>query len=99
MDILHYFGKLYSLNTLDTRFTVSSTTPPRDTTAESAAPAERNAKEIDRNLGRENSRSVQLKVQAQPSKWNTWEFYIYYVIFIVTVPQMFKAVVDVSRRT
>ena len=34
---------------------------------------------------------------AQPSKWNTPEYYIYYLFFLTIPPLMFKAVYDVSK--
>ncbi|KAF2481444.1 MBOAT, membrane-bound O-acyltransferase family-domain-containing protein [Neohortaea acidophila] len=34
---------------------------------------------------------------AQPSKWNTPEYYIYYLFFLTIPPLMFKAVYDVSQ--
>ena len=34
---------------------------------------------------------------AQPSKWNTWEYYIYYAFFLTIPALMFKSVYDVSQ--
>ena len=36
---------------------------------------------------------------AQPSKWNTPEYYIYYLFFLTIPPLMFKSVYDVSKPT
>jgi hypothetical protein len=35
--------------------------------------------------------------KAQPSKWNTPEYYIYYLFFLTIPPLMFKSVYDVSK--
>ncbi|KAK4128634.1 MBOAT-domain-containing protein [Parathielavia appendiculata] len=35
--------------------------------------------------------------RAEPSKWNTLEFYVYYLVFLVAVPYMFWIAYDVSR--
>ena len=89
MYVIRYIRQLYSLDTLDTRFTTSARTPLTKTTSESAS----------------TSAPPQEKVNAvaefgtRPSKWNTTEFYFYYLVFIVAIPQMFKAVIDISQRT
>ncbi|KAL2130272.1 hypothetical protein VTI74DRAFT_6689 [Chaetomium olivicolor] len=36
---------------------------------------------------------------AEPPKWNTPEFYLYYLVFLVVVPYMFWIAYDVSRPT
>jgi hypothetical protein len=36
--------------------------------------------------------------RAEPSKWNTLEFYVYYLVFLTVVPYMFWIAYDVSRR-
>ncbi|KAK5051216.1 glycerol transporter, partial [Cryomyces antarcticus] len=87
---LHYLKRLYSLDTLDTRFTTSSRTPqaPID-------PARASSGEVGPTVSRQNGRSA--ASGAQPSRWATPEFYFYYLIFLVCVPLMFKAVYDVSK--
>jgi hypothetical protein len=37
--------------------------------------------------------------RAEPSKWGTAEFYVYYLVFLTAVPYMFWIAYDVSRRT
>ncbi|KAK4239908.1 putative glycerol transporter protein [Achaetomium macrosporum] len=37
--------------------------------------------------------------RAEPSKWGTLEFYVYYLVFLTAVPYMFWIAYDVSRRT
>jgi hypothetical protein len=85
------FRQLYSLDTLDTRFVVPANVPPkealRDAELDPAGPWPlQNGKESN-----ENTAEV-----IQPSRWNTLEFYFYYLVFIVAVPLMFKSVLDVS---
>lgn len=36
--------------------------------------------------------------RAEPSKWATPEFYLYYLVFVTVVPYMFWVAYDVSRR-
>jgi hypothetical protein len=36
--------------------------------------------------------------RAEPPKWNTLEFYVYYLVFLTVVPYMFWIAYDVSRR-
>ncbi|KAF2459504.1 glycerol:H+ symporter [Lineolata rhizophorae] len=92
-----YLRRLYSLDTLDTRFTISANTPPRDTAIELRQdPARPSPRESGQDA---TSAQNGLSQGAQPSKWNTWEFYFYYVVFIVAVPNMFKAVYDVSQES
>lgn len=97
MDVLSFFRRLYSLDTLDTRLTISSRTPEKDTKG-NAQPVPEGSLSSD---GGRVSRSGQTKPQngASPSRWQTPEFYLYYVVFIVVVPQMFKAVIEVSQGT
>ena len=85
MGLSSFLRSVYDLDTLDTRFTTSSTVPYK-TVVDS-----RN----DLN-GRRKSASKP-DTRGSPSKWNTPEFYLYYVIFVVTVPYMFWTAYDVSR--
>lgn len=88
MGLFSLLGKVYDLDTLDTRFTNSPTVPYKTVVdarkdpdaAGRAAPASRP------------------NLRTQPSKWNTPEFYLYYAVFIVVVPYMFWIAYDVSRR-
>jgi hypothetical protein len=90
MDAIHFFRRLYSLDTLDTRLTTSSYTP---LTVASSEPPGKSTSERGRDTDAAN-----LPPGASPSRWRTKEFYIYYAVFIFVVPQMFKAVMDVSLR-
>lgn len=75
------FKHLLSLDTLDKRLT----TPSKALVV--------SKREID--PAKPVTRST-LPEGASPSLWNTTEFYFYYLTFIICVPLMFKAVLDVS---
>lgn len=83
-SLLSLFRQLYSLNTLDSRFTTPASTPLR--TAADTRPA-----------SSKDARANAIANNAPKSRWNTPEFFVYYVVFIVLVPLMFKTVVDVSQ--
>lgn len=87
MGVLSFFRQLYSLDTLDTRFTTSATTPLK-------AASEDSAKKTNSTEGKSKS---ELPAGASPSRWNTPEFYFYALVFVFCVPQMYKAVWDVSQ--
>jgi protein-cysteine N-palmitoyltransferase HHAT len=96
MDFLAWLKKLYSLDTLDTRFTISSTTPPRHaaTKPDTLTPGPGDGST---SRSRQNGRS-QRTDDLRPSLWRSPEFYFYYFIFITVVPMMFYVSFDVSRR-
>jgi hypothetical protein len=83
-SLFSWIRRLYSLDTLDTRFTVSASTPLK--AASDARPA-----------SAKDARANAIAHGASPSKWNTPEFFGYYFVFITVVPMMFKTVVDVSK--
>ncbi|EAW11269.1 putative glycerol:H+ symporter (Gup1) [Aspergillus clavatus NRRL 1] len=85
-SIFPWFRRLYSLDTLDTRFTASATTPLK-ATADTRPPAAKDA------------RANAIANGASPSNWRTPEFYIYYFIFLTAVPLMFKTVIDASKES
>ncbi len=86
MTAISFLRQLYSLDTLDTRFTTSLRTPFKAANADPAqAP------------GLQKDVSQQLPAGASPSRWRTPEFYFYALVHLVAVPLMFKAVVDVSK--
>jgi hypothetical protein len=87
MGVLSFFNQLYSLDTLDTRFTTSATTPLK-------AASEDSEKKIDSLEGTSKS---ELPAGASPSRWNTLEFYFYILVCAVCIPTMYKAVWDVSQ--
>lgn len=97
MSLFSYIRGIYQLDTLDTRFTNSSTTPykrPGNAQIDPTYP----------KSSRDLSQGVPVKLDSngrpipQPSKWNTPEFYFYYFIFLTIVPYMFWVAYDVSRR-
>ena len=89
MTLLRDVGSLYSVGTLDTRFTTSSNTPPSH--IDSAKSPAREAR-LTRN-GSQKQYSA-----ASPSRWKTPEFLYHYLIFLIVVPWMFYTVFDVSQR-
>lgn len=88
---LQFFGRLYSLDILDTRFTTSSKVPLQETRQEHGVNNRPAA--ITPKAQVEDS----LVAGAQPSKWNTWEYYFYYLVFLTVVPCMFWVPYTVSR--
>jgi hypothetical protein len=87
MGALSFIRDVYTLDTLDTRFNSSSSVPYQTVIeARSDPTASRDA-------------ASKARTRAQPSKWATPEFYLYYVVFVVAVPYMFWIAYDVSRRT
>lgn len=86
MGLLSFFRSVYDLDTLDTRFTNSSTVPYQTVIDARSDPV----------TIREPPRRSQ---RAEPPKWRTPEFYFYYVIFLIAVPYMFWVPFEVSRRT
>lgn len=88
MGLPSFLGRVYDLDTLDTRFTSSSAVP-----YQAVVDARSDAK-----ASRESARQTQARAQAQPPRWRTPEFGFYYVIFALAVPYMFWVTYDVSRR-
>jgi hypothetical protein len=85
MGALAFLSKLYDHDTLDTRFTTSSSTPYQNVIEARSDPVIKKD-----SAAKERSR-------AQPSKWNTPEFYLYYLVIAFVVPYMFWITYDVSR--
>ncbi|EXJ95348.1 hypothetical protein A1O1_00468 [Capronia coronata CBS 617.96] len=75
--------ELYSLDTLDTRFTTSSSVPLKSVDENSHKSVEREGKA--------------LPTDVSPPRWRTPEFYFYTLVFLFCVPQMYWAVVEVSQ--
>lgn len=87
MGAFSLFRKVYDLDTLDTRFTSQSSVPYQtviDTRSDPVATREAASK---------------AQARAQPPKWKTPEFYLYYLVFMLAIPYMFWVAYDVSRRT
>jgi protein-cysteine N-palmitoyltransferase HHAT len=81
MSWLQFIKNLYTPETLDTRFVIPSSVPPRQALEERDNEAYKPAPRKD----------------AQPRLWLTPEFYFYYVMFILIFPRMVKSPMDVSK--
>ncbi|KAI9770920.1 MAG: glycerol transporter [Geoglossum simile] len=91
MSWLDYLRRLYSLDTLDTRFTTSSTVPPRPLASQ---------REDGAKPGNATGKGPKgIGDNASPSRWNTTEFYVYYVVFVTCVFLMFNAAIGVSQES
>lgn len=77
---------VYSLDNLDTRFTTPSSVPYKVV----ADARDGNGKR--ETVGKPDKR-------AEPSKWATPEFIVYYLFLLVIIPRMFWVAYDVSRCT
>ena len=98
MSLLQCAQKLYSLDTLDPRFTASAKGPAAS--VPQIDPAKPSPKEAGAGVrSRNGGQKAAVSIEASPPLWNTTEFYIYYLVFLICVPLMFKAVYDVSKRT
>lgn len=86
MSPLSFLRSVYTLDTLDTRFTTSSVT---------------SYKTVIDSRGEENVKDAQkekIASRAEPSKWNTPEFYLYLGVVFTCVPLMLWIPYTVSRR-
>lgn len=81
MGTLSLLSSIYRLENLDTRLVTSSTTPYK-APADGAAPRK----------GRDGA-----EARVQPSRWNSLEFYGYYLFLFFLIPYMFWVAYDVSR--
>ncbi|KAJ2892821.1 uncharacterized protein MKZ38_009331 [Zalerion maritima] len=80
---LSFLRSIYDLDTLDTRFTTSSSTPYR-----AVIDARNEKKEVPK---------PQPVPGAEPSKWKKPEFFVYYTLLSFIIPYMFWVAYDVSR--
>lgn len=87
---LRFFRQLYSLDTLDTRFVVPATVPPKEALEETEANPTRPISTTVQN-GKAKGANV------GPPRWKTPEFMFYYVSIGISVILMFKGVLDVSK--
>ncbi|KAL5113227.1 glycerol transporter [Pleosporales sp. CAS-2024a] len=89
---LPFLRQLYSLDTLDTRFVVPATAPPKEALRDAElAPAGALPAQDAKDTSRDGAGSV------QPSRWTTPEFYVYYVSISASIFLMFKLVLDCSH--
>ena len=84
--------KLFSLETLDTRFFIPATVPPKEALEEIELDPATN---VTSRSGR--SRDSDPRHTAQPSRWNTPEYYVWILIVLASIPMMMKSVIEVSR--
>lgn len=87
MGVLSFFRSLYDIDTLDTRFTNTSSTPYK------AVIESRN----DATASKE--RAAAFSGKAQPSKYKTPEFLLYFGLLSFIIPYMFYVAYDASKRT
>lgn len=90
MFLLSNLRRLYSVDTLDTRFSTPSTGLQKRLSPDAA------------DLRRKTPQPDPAKAEVAATltnapRWQTPEFFVYYVIFIVVVPTMFKIAYDVSK--
>ncbi|KAJ4359411.1 glycerol transporter [Ascochyta clinopodiicola] len=90
---LSFLRQLYSLDTLDTRFVVPATAPPKEALQEAEVDP---ANPLPVPHGRD--KKVGLEYAQQP-RWRTPEFYFYYVVISASVFFMFKLVIDCSQES
>jgi hypothetical protein len=90
--LLQYFRQLYSLDTLDTRFIIPATSPPKEALEEAQLDSKGTLSIQDERL---NDRKM--AENASPSKWRTPEFSFYFVVIAICLPLMVKCVYDVSQ--
>jgi hypothetical protein len=92
MGLLSVFGTVFSLDTLDYRLTTNtarSSSPPKNRSVPSLSGPP--------SAASESAQSRQTREESQPSKWKSPEFFLYYLVFVVVVPMMFKVANDVSQ--
>ncbi|KAL5314528.1 hypothetical protein ACEPPN_017168 [Leptodophora sp. 'Broadleaf-Isolate-01'] len=96
MSVFSYIRSIYALDTIDTRFTSSSAAPYKTVVDARSDPSSK-IKRDDSVPGVGVKTDHSGRPIAQPSKWNTPEFYFYYFVFLTVVPYMFWVAFDVSR--
>ncbi|KAH9861906.1 hypothetical protein IAQ61_010107 [Plenodomus lingam] len=88
---LRFIRQLYSLDTLDTRFIVPATTPPREALEEAKLDPVRPLP-VESAKGKSPSPGEHV----HPPRWRTLEFYFYYVSISASIYFMIKLVHDSS---
>ncbi|KAL2044884.1 hypothetical protein N7G274_002659 [Stereocaulon virgatum] len=91
MNTLQYAGRLFSVDTLDARFT--STTPQSR-----IDPARPFPNKASYNVSRDGRAGAEVTAKGvSPPRWKSPEFFYHALVFLVVVPLMFKTVYDVSK--
>lgn len=93
--LLSYAERLYSLDTLDTRFTVSAIAPLGKTSSDHGVTVDKPAPSAAGVPAKRQGE--ELPVGSQPSKWATPEYILYYVVIAIAVPSMFGIAINVSQ--
>lgn len=98
MGLVQYAQDLYSLETLDTRFVGSSKHrfPDRGKNLENELSESQRRDNGSVKYPKPSGMSEHASQSATSPRWTSPEFYLYYVIFIVAVPLMFKSVYEIS---
>lgn len=91
-----YVQRLFSLGTLDTRFTTSSKVQPSEQFLKNSASRTPDSGIYNLRTRRDASNNADISLPA--SKWTTPEFMVYAVIFVIAIPLMIKSVYQVSNR-
>lgn len=86
MGLLSFLRSVYTLDTLDTRFTTPSSASYRTVIDSRSDP------------GASNGLKEKTASTASPSRWKSPEFYFYYLVFAICVPLMIWIPHTVSRR-
>ena len=98
MSMLQFSRKLYSLDTLDARFTTSSRTPPQATASKidlakpTSISQEPHCVSLGGNEPKESVREI------RTPRWRKVEYYIYLLSVFVLASMMVKAAVEISSR-
>lgn len=102
MSLLSYSKRLFSLDTLDTRFTGSSRPPSTASSSEKSQQIDPAKPVPGLDIQDGTSRGGQPQGRDTdtpgPSKWATPKFFFYYIVIGTAVPLMIKSVYDVSQR-
>ncbi|KAI4281093.1 MAG: hypothetical protein L6R35_005747 [Caloplaca aegaea] len=101
MSLLSYSKRLFSLDTLDTRFTGSSRPPSTASSSEKSQQIDPAKPVPGLDIQDGTSRGGQPQGRDTdtpgPSKWATPKFFFYYIVIGTAVPLMIKSVYDVSQ--
>ena len=94
MTKLQYVWRLFSLDTLDTRFIAASKGTKQAYNEQlSADPAKPSS-----NLEDSNDGAGKPIEEGSRSRWGSREFFLYWLVLLVAIPLMFKSAYDVSNR-
>ncbi|KAI4159999.1 MAG: hypothetical protein LQ342_006127 [Letrouitia transgressa] len=97
MTFFNYVQQLYSLDTLDTRLTASAKTlPPASKRYQLDDAQSLQSTETYKTANGKEAHAEKRLGEPSPSRWGSFEFGFYYLVFLLAVPLMFKSVYDVS---